>query len=144
MVSLNDQTQKLKLWWNSNYDKTQKIKLCQNSTQIMTELKNSNSNNTKNKNCAKTQKIKLWQLKKSNCDKTWRLSLWLISKNQIETKLKKLNYDKTKKNAKTDTVTKHEKNSKCDKTQLKLWPIKKNKKKIWQLKQLKEWQNLET
>ena len=74
---------KLKQWWNlqhSSGDETQKLKLWQNSeTQIMMKLKNSNDDKTikkkvtklKNSNSLKNlivTEFKLWQ--NSICDKT--------------------------------------------------------------------------
>ena len=74
---------------NSNCDKTQKLKFLHNSiTEINTQKKK--------KMLKKIQKLKLWQysetqiltnLKNSNCDQT--------EKNQIVTKAKPLNCDKT-------------------------------------------------
>ena len=71
---------KIKWLWNSNCDETQKIKLWWNSkTQIVMKLQNSN--------CDETQKLKLWwnsktqivmKLKNSKCDKTQKLKLWAI------------------------------------------------------------------
>ena len=71
-----DETQKLKLWWNSK-------------TQILMKLKNSNCDETK-----KTQIV--MKLKKSNCDETQQLKLRWNSKTQIMMKLKNSNCDWTK------------------------------------------------
>ena len=52
LINLNtENTQKLISWQNSNYDQTQKLKFWQNfTTQILTKLKNSNSDKTKKSN----------------------------------------------------------------------------------------------
>ena len=110
-----DQTQKLKLWQNSNSncEQTEKIKLWQNS----------------NSNCDKTwilTKLKLWQLKlwqNSNCEKSpivIKVKLWQHSNNDqtqiVRTKLKlKMWQLKLSQNSRTRIVTKL-KNSNCDQT----------------------------
>ena len=82
-----DETQKLKIWWNSK-------------TKIVMKLKNSSCDETKNSNCNETQKSKLWgnskteivrklrnwngeKIQNSNCDET--------QKTQIVMKIKKIN-----------------------------------------------------
>ena len=57
--------QKLKLWWNSNFDEIHKLKLWEKKLKklIVTKLNNSNCDKTKI-----VTKLKLWQ--NSNCDKT--------------------------------------------------------------------------
>ena len=108
---------------NSNCDDTQKLKLLWNSkTQIVMKLENSNCDKTQtqivmnpnNSKCDEIQKLKLWQnsncdkfqivtklklYKNSNCDKTWKLKnsnceeknqklkFWQNSKTWIVTKL---------------------------------------------------------
>ena len=74
------QSEQLKMWQISSYDKTQivtKLNLWQNSI----------TQHTHYSNYDKTQKLKLWQLKKQNCDQTEKLKLWQNSKNQIVTTL---------------------------------------------------------
>ena len=95
LKSLNfDETEKLKLWWNSNSNCNEALK----KTQTVTKLKNSNFNDNRN--------LELWWNSK--------FKLWWNSKIQMVTKLKNSTSDKTQ-NLK---LLKPKKNLSCDKTQI--------------------------
>ena len=122
---------------NSNCDETQKLKLQWNSkTQTVMKLKSSNCD--KNSNVEKTQKLKLWQ--KSKTQIVTKLKLWQKSNYAKTQMLWNSNCDKTLKlklwqNSNTQTVAKL-KNKNCDKTQIMI------KLKMWRkIREFKIWQN---
>ena len=119
---------KKKLWQTS---KTQILEKKTLKTQIVTELKNSN--------CDQTQKLKLWQNSKTETETKHKNFKWDKTqklKKKVVTKLKTQKCDKTqtqklRQNLKTQIVTKL-KNTNCDKTKKNIILTKLNKIKMWQ------------
>ena len=136
--SSSDQTQKLKLWQNSQ-------------SQIVTKLKNLNHDSNQklkvwqNSNCAKTEKLKLWQTSKTQIFTTQSPKLGQNSNYEEEKKTQILTTKKLKlwQKSRTQIVTKL-KTWNCDKTQimtnLNLWEEKKTVKESDSMNDLTPWQ----